>query len=143
MKDNDGRELIGFEWAGTKYNPKTIKFLKITRLRFWNSTSELTGAKISFNCSENLHRFTSKAKRSVCSSRSLVTRNARTFFLACILSVINHYRDKHQLFISMGLSLHTPRHKLPSPWHNRRNTKSTIENTGTVLFFIKCYDRVI
>lgn len=129
---------MGCEWAGTKYKLKTTRFLKITRLRFWNSPSGRTEKNISLKYIENFHRITSKIKRSVCNSGCLVTRNAGTLFSACIPFVSDQYIGKYQLFNSMGLSFHMPRHKLLSPWCNRKNRKSATESRSTVLFFIKC-----
>lgn len=118
---------MGCEWAGTKYKLKTTRFLKITRLRFWNSPLGKTETKISLKYIENFHRTTSKIKRSVCNSGGLVTRKAGILFLACIPFVPDQYIGKYQLFNSVGLSFHMPRHKILSSLCNRKNGKSTTE----------------
>ena len=143
MEDTAGKKLIRYELSRNTYELKNTKFLKITRLGFWNSPSGSVGAKITLNFYDSLHRFTSRTKRYICNSEGLIISNVRGFFLACISSLTNPYIGMLQLFISVVPSLHMPRHKLLSPWHGRQNRKSATKNTGTVTFFTKCYDGVI
>lgn len=86
-----------------------------------------TETKTSLKYIQNFHRTTNKIKRSVCNSGSLVTRKAGILFLACILFVPDQYIGKYQLFNSVGLSFHMPRHKILSSLCNRKNGKSTTE----------------